>query len=504
MNLSVKPIIYAVGLTLALIVGGCNPDNLNVAPGSPTEDSYFKSELDFEALVRGIYAKQSELYGYRAGNYVHAVRHLPGDDITTTGSNPLETFASLQPAVGTPSNYYATLYRIIYRANTALDKISGVADGVYLTAGLKNRHRGEALFMRGLSYFWLANTFGTSPLRTERLESLEDVAAPSVADGQLLDQAITDFTEAASLLPETWDAANAGRATSNAANGMLGKCLVFRATINKTTADYSAAISAFAKIKNRSLVADFADNFAADRENNVESLFEFQASRPPSTDNTSLPDDFEPGGVGSTSGYWGFYEPNNSLLFGTARFIATKKLLAAFDPADPRREVTLNPANRDIRKYWTRDQKTSNPGASANNARILRLADVLLLQAEAIVQSGGSMADAVALVNQVRTRARNMKTGGTVPANLPTTLTVVEAMDAIRNERFVELAGEESHRWFDLRRWHKGGQINLASGFDFSSDQPTQFGFDVNKNLLFPIPLSETDNNPNVKQNPGY
>jgi len=489
---------------LAVLLAACNPDNLDVTPGNPTEASFFTSELDFEGLVRGIYAKQSELYGNRAGAYVHAVRHLPGDDITTAGVNPLETFASLQPNVATLSNYYVSLYRIIYRANTTLDKINTVADGVYTTPGLKDRHRGEALFLRGLSYFWLANTFGTSPLRTERLASLDAVVVPTVADGQLLDQAIKDFTEAAALLPEAWDARNAGRATSNAANGMLGKCLVFRGTINKTAADFTAALAAFAKIRNRSLVANFADNFAADRENNAESLYEFQASQPPGFDNVSLPDDFDPGGVGSTSGFWGFYEPGNPLLFGAARFIATRKLLAAFDPADPRRDVTLNPANRDIRKYWTRDQKTSNPGASANNARILRYADVLLLQAEATIQSGGAVADAVGLINQVRTRARNMVAGGTVPANLPATLTAAQVLEAIRTERLLELAGEESHRWFDLRRWHRGGQINLGAGFDFSTDQPTQFGFDVTKHLLFPIPLSETDNNPEAKQNPGY
>ncbi|MGA0556102.1 RagB/SusD family nutrient uptake outer membrane protein [Larkinella sp. VNQ87] len=497
-----KPILYTVALILAM--SACNPDNLDVAPGNPTEASFFTTEQDFEALIRGVYAKQVELYNYRVGGYVHSVRHLPGDDITTTGANPLETFASLQPNVGTLTNYYVSLYRIIYRANTALDKINTAAAGVYRTAGLQDRHRGEALFLRGLAYFWLANTFGTSPLRTERLSSLDQVTVPSVADGQLLDQAVKDFTEAANLLPETWDARNAGRATSNAANGMLGKCLVFRGTINKTTADFTAAVAAFAMIRNRSLVANFADNFAADRENNAESLYEFQASQPPGTDNVFLPDDFEPGGVGSTSGFWGIFEPNNSLLFGAPRFIATRKLVDAFDPADPRRDLTLNPATRDIRKYWTRDLKTSNPGASANNARILRYADVLLLQAEALVQSGGSVADAIGLVNQVRTRARNMVPGGTVPVNLPTTLTAAQALDAIRTERFLELAGEESHRWFDLRRWHRGGQINLASGFDFSSDQPTQFGFDVNKNLLFPIPLSETDNNPEAKQNPGY
>jgi hypothetical protein len=120
------------------------------------------------------------------------------------------------------------------------------------------------------------------------------------------------------------------------------------------------------------------------------------------------------------------------------------------------------------------------------------------------MQSGGSAAEAVGLINQVRTRARNMVAGGTAPANYnagetnPATI-----MSWIMNERFLELAGEEGIRWQDLRRWHLGNQINLGN-FDFSSESGITLKFDPNKNLLYPIPLGEIDLNPNVKQNQGY
>lgn len=489
---------------LLLALTACNPDKLEVAPGNPTENIFFTSEADFEGLIRGVYAKLTELYNYNQGNWAHPVRHLPGDDITTVGTNPFETFAPIQPAEGRWTNYYSSSYRLIARANTALQKIATVSNGVYTTPGLKDQHQGEALFLRGLMYFNLANTVGTSPLIVERIQDLAQTSNPGVADGELLNQAIRDFSEAAKLVPETYNARNNGRVNKNAAYGMLGKALVFRATISKSAADYTAAIQAFDQIKNRSLMPDFADNFDAKKENNSESLFEFQASQPPNNDNVfvAFGDDFEPGGIGSVSAFWGFYE-NNSLMFGAPRYLATQKLAAAFDKDDPRLASTLNPANRFFLKYWQKDQKTQQPSASANNPRILRLADVLLLKAEAIVQTGGNLADAIGLVNQIRTRARNTKVGSLVPADLPTTLNAAETLEAIQKERFLELAGEESHRWFDLRRWHKGGQINLAN-WDFSTDQPANFAFDVNKHLLFPVPLSETDNNPNVKQNPGY
>jgi hypothetical protein len=135
---------------------------------------------------------------------------------------------------------------------------------------------------------------------------------------------------------------------------------------------------------------------------------------------------------------------------------------------------------------------------------MLRYADVLLLKAEALVQSGGSLAEAIALVNQIRTRARNSGPAGTIaPADYaPTEIDRNKVMDWVRNERFLELAAEEGNRWLDLRRWHLGGQLNLAT-WDFSSIG-NEVDFDVTKHLYMPIPSRETDLNTNIVQNPGY
>jgi len=129
----------------------------------------------------------------------------------------------------------------------------------------------------------------------------------------------------------------------------------------------------------------------------------------------------------------------------------------------------------------------------------IRYADVLLLKAEAVLQSGGSTAEAIGLINQVRARAR---AGGAGPADLSTAETnKTTIMQWIMDERFRELAGE-GHRWFDLRRWHMAGYITLNNAF-FDSVAPGDMEFKVT-NILFPIPTSETDVNPNVIQNPGY
>lgn len=493
--------IGAVLVALLAVSYGCNEKNIDLEPLSVTEAAYFKEEIDFDRSVLAIYAKLSDFYWFNGNNPIHGFWQLPGDDITTTGTVANEIFGTLQPANGGIQNYYRTTYQLINRANTTLEKIAEEKD-VYKTPNLKTWHKGEALFLRGMMYFNLANFFGTSPLIVQRIQSTEEITQPNAADGALLDQAIKDLTEAATLLPATWNAANRGRTTANAANGFLGKALVFRASIKKQDADYAAALTALNKVTGVSLAKDFGSNFDVKDENNTESLFEYQASQPGGGDNVWLSNDFD-NNIGSTSAYWGFYE-NHWSLFGAAPYVGTKKLLAAFDPKDPRLPLTMNPATRAITKYVTRDQKSQSGAASINNPRILRFADVLLLKAEATLLSGGSTADAIELVNQVRTRARNMVAMGTIPANFATAeADKAKIMNWIMNERFIELAGEEGARWFDIRRWHLNGRINLGSNFDFSSDR-SDLSISIPKHLYYPIPLNEIDLNPNIKQNVGY
>lgn len=279
-----------------------------------------------------------------------------------------------------------------------------------------------------------------------------------------------------------------GRVVDSTSTGMLGKALVFRASATKNGADYGAALAAFNKISGAKLMDDFGDNFAFDTENNEESLFEFQASQAFGFDNVWLSNDFD-NAVGNLSIFWDFYD-NNFALFGMSPFFATAKLANAFDAGDPRLAATLDPADRTVKKYVLRN-KLNQPGAgSVNNYRILRYADVLLLKAEAI-----------SLINQVRTRARKLANSA-APADRSTTEgDKTKIMDWIMNERFIELAGEGQH-WFDLRRWQLQGIISLNDAF-FNSNTTTM-SFQLPKHLNFPIPNSEIDVNPNVPQNPGY
>ena len=489
--------------TIVIIYDGCKKSDLDLSPHGPTESSFFSQESDFTKAVLGVYAKMDDwfwyngLQSYGGGSCGLNMILLPGDDVTSQDANDFEIFGPIEPSNYLINYFYQTAYQMVARANVVLEKVAEVKDGIYVTPNLKDYHKGEALFLRGVAYYYLWNFYGTSPLDTVRVTDPSQFTPPGTTGTQLLDQAISDFSEAAGLLPASWDDANRGRVTKNSAYGMLGKSLVFRSSFTNTTNDYAAAMSAFNSISGVTLVTKFDDNFAFDTENNSESLFEFQATQAFALDNVWLPNDFD-NAVGNLSVYWGFYNgaPNNN--YGQGRFVGTSKLAAAFDTDDPRKALTID-VDGNIVKYVSRDKLDQVATGSVNNPRLLRYADVLLLMAEATLQGGGSTADAIGFINQVRTRARLMG-GGTDPADYSTSETDKSTiMQWIVKERLIELAGE-GQRWFDLRRWNQEGVVTLDNAF-FSSIQNMSFQA---KHIYFPIPNSEMDVNPNVKQNDGY
>lgn len=503
-----KKIKIGIGLSLALIFStfsSCDESNLELSPQNPTEASYFQEEIEFE---RGAYALYSRLVRYythvgNQNNIVWPIWHLPGDDVTTPGGDPFEIFSNIN-AGNTPLDYYFTSsYQLIGRVNAFLEKLDEVEEGVYVTPNLKEYHRGEAHFLRGLAYFHLWNTFGSAaPLVLERVKSTDEFFPESSSGTELLDQAIEDFSVAAPLLPLSWSDQLLGRATSNSANGYLGKALVFRATVTNNSADYAEAITAFNALSGVSLVPDFSDNFAFDTENNAESLFEFQASTNLG-DNPWVGDPDAWDDIGVMNVYWELYNPDAWTLFGRQAFYGTEKLINSFDPNDPRLEQTVDPETGRIQKYISRNRQNSIDLGSVNNPRMLRYADALLLKAEAILFSGGSKAEAIDLINEVRTRARNMG-DGTAPANHSNAETNEDVIfEWIRSERFLELAAE-GQRWWDLRRWKLGGDLPFELTNEFFDSQNPNISFNPETHLNFPIPVSEADNNPNITQNTGY
>ncbi|HAL65141.1 MAG TPA: RagB/SusD family nutrient uptake outer membrane protein, partial [Bacteroidales bacterium] len=127
---------------------------------------------------------------------------------------------------------------------------------------------------------------------------------------------------------------------------------------------------------------------------------------------------------------------------------------------------------------------------SDQNYIIYRLADVILLKAEALNELG-DVSGAANLVNQIRARVNLPET----PANDQASMRL-----AIEKERRLELAFE-GHRWYDLKR--TGRAIEVINNVKGENDIPLGYQLTENR-LLWPIPQAELDKNSKLTQNPGY
>jgi hypothetical protein len=520
----------ALLLAVLWLAGACD-ESLDIEPTQELESVYFETEERVQRGVGAAYALFANLYGPRLdANTLHPFWLLPPDDLTSDGAGiAFETFSGLNGSSGVIENTWQTMYQIVGRTNFMLEKLAdSEIQAVYTTADLNDANRGEMLFIRSWVFYNLWDWFRKAPLPIDRITSPENSELPPTEGLEMLNQAIEDLEEAATLLPESWDQRNLGRVTKDGAYGMLVKCYVLRACHDsKNAADYNKAIEAFNKISSSRQLVNFGENFDYRFENNAESLFEFQASRAPVQDNAWLNNNFG-GNVGQMGAFY-HYSNTHWGNYSSGIIGPTMKLINAFEMGDPRMEETIsdNPSNLNGRLWWIAPGWSRFNGyqltkytkgergdiyepqwnlSSGNNTRLLRLADVKLAVAEAYLATG-NQAKALEQVNDIRERARMSTEDGTeaaVPADLASV-----TMDDIMHERFVELAAE-GHRWTDLRRWHAAGYINLAtwSADDFGYPlAAVDFDFTVPENLVFPIPNSELDRNPLMAasgQNPGY
>ena len=506
------------------------------------ESTYFENENRVERGIGGIYSEVGVLYNANFGNQLlgqeplFSLILLPGDDITVNnGQNTgFESFR-VQIDDGKVLNYWSILFAIVSRANFMLEKLEEPeVQAVCTTPGYANWCKGESYFLRAFADMRLWEGFRKAPNQAKRIGSIEETALPPTHGFELLNQAISDLQQAESLLPDSWEAKYKGRVFKNSARGMLVKCYMLRANYadqyegGNRAQDYQNAIAAFERITSDSSIegVPFGSNFDYRTENNKESLFEYQAGHnPQKEDNPWLNQNFG-GGSGSVGTYYGYFWENQYRVKSV--FGPTHKLINAFENDDPRKAETIT---TDIQwaatwgmfngyqfiKYVNGDRRgdldNKYRATSPNNWRILRMADVKLMVAEAYLQTGNQEA-ALQQVNDVRRRARLSTPDGS-EASAPADYTSID-MDKIMNERFIELAGEDGIRFVDLKRWHAAGFIDLAEwakdpetnfGVNISSQGEGTFDFKVPRNLLWPIPYQEMTRNQQMfaeGNNPGY
>lgn len=482
---TIKNIVIISLMLLAFL--SCNDnDFLDVSPSKETPEQALSSPTAATKMVNAIYNK---LLDWNESSFSwNGVSSITSDD-ADKGSDPGDTGGDKDLLdnlnfSGTTISFnevWEANYQGIARANQALYYLPD-SD---IDEALRARLIGESKFLRALYYFRLAKMFGGVPLikGIPSIKNQDDIntANTRVSKEEIYAFIITDLEDAAASLPTQYGGSDLGRATKGAALTLLAKVYMYQGT----TADWQKVKDLTTQVMGLgySLTPDYSHIWREIGENNEESIFEIQARG--ETPNKGVQGYFVTQGARGAGGWgWGFNTP-------------TQDLANAYEANDTRRDATIifrgetlwdglliantvsNPMyNQKAYVSKTEESFNGDDWESNKNVRILRYAEVLLMNAEAAIKVGG---DAATPLNAIRHRAGL----GDAP--------VVDIM-AVWKERRLELAFEHD-RYFDLVRQGRAGVVLRAHGKNFVDG----------KHELFPIPQAQIDLSKGLlTQNPGY
>ena len=500
---NISTFLLAGGLLLS--TSSCKKDLLEkVNPNEPSTGQFWKSADDAQRSVTAMYSGLQYIGTYSQRWHFATV---PRSDEGFSNS-PYVELAQYTRFIQANTTFEYTyfmwidFYRTIFRCNQIIARVPEIS----MDETLKKRLIAEARFVRGLCYYDMSMTFGNVPLNLVNADASTRVPQGTVESVQ--NQVIIDLLAAKPDLPLNYSAADKGHATRGAAAGLLGRVYMQQ----RRWADASAQFAEVISSNQYSLVPNYVDNFTMANENNSESLFEVQFSDASITagqdfagaaEGNERAQFFAPPGIGYTdveARRWVFDEFTDR---------------TTTNEVDPRREVTLfsavgtptvygrpfgvgnnglnlNPSRYFWRKYQNDRTKATENFFSGINIRLLRYADVLLMQAEALNEQGQTSAAGL-LVKQVRDRV------GLTP--ISTTLSQAQMRTQIRHERVTELSGE-GMRWYDINRYQL---LDNQAGIDELKTRDVDFNnFVLGKSKLLPIPQSDIDIDRSLRQNPGY
>ena len=492
---------YTILLATVLLLGACGEDFLDLKPETDVVlEGFFENA---EEVNLGVISVYDGLQGGENGNdeaggnvrtlYKMVVLRADNGENTAFNGDQFDGFYQ-QNNDGDIDNFWDGAYNVISRANLVLDQIKAMNNLREEEQALIRQYEGELKFLRAYNYFNLVRIFGDVPLITETIPNVEESynLLRTSAD-QVYGQIITDLQEAIQQLPlrSDYNADQLGRATRGAAQSLLAKVYLTRQDFAGASAQLAEVISS----GEYALETEYASNFALNSEENIESVF-------------VVPFNFSGGDDGNDMHRWTPQELTDAFTFGANGWVrpTTDIAEAYFAENDSVRYIVAMDSGAYeleadtvflpfpyIKKYI--QQGATGFGNTDVNVPVIRYADVLLMQAEALnEQSYVADGEAFNLLNQVRERAML----------LPLTSAAVPDQQAFRRaveeERRLELSFE-GHRWFDLIRTGRVLEVMNAHG----SDPATGNQFQITEtDLLFPVPQNEIDKNPDITQNPGY
>lgn len=460
----------------------CNKQLIETPHSFLTPSNFYKTAADAQSALNGAFSPlQAQTY-YQRTVYIIAEpmdAWYPNPTSGDRGDLYMGTYTGTNSEV---TNWWTNIYKLVKNANDVIAYVPAIN----MDVNARNNIVGNALFLRGMAYFDLVRAYGDVPLVLGPNSDSVSLFPKRTPAAQVYKQIVTDlqYAEANCVHLGQIPGAQVGMVSSEAASAMLARVYLQRGSASfADPQDHQNALAECNKVIAYSqanptvltLVSNFASIFNVNTKNGPECIFSIQFGAAPNPvnltnrmfDPTTLP---QYGGYGSLVGLTSYYN--------------------SFDPEDTiRRNVDIGTNSGGfhyISKF--RDPGVKAGASGRNNWIVLRYADILLMQSEALNDINPSDPTKFNGINQVRTRA------GLSDKLLSFTTTPGpdDFVTALVNERNWELGAEGQRRW-DLIRLGRYQSIKAAQGYTID-----------NNHLLLPIPQSELDVNPNLTQNPGY
>lgn len=573
-----KKILYSVLMVLALAgITSCSDFLEEQKPQGTLDNEQVKDPQYVDNLVISAYATwisaEDVNSSFSMWNFdVRSDDAYKGGNGTSDGDvfHQLEISQGILTTNWNINDMWQRLYNCISRVNTAIALLDQVDGNSYK---LKDERMAEMKFLRAYGHFLLKRLYKNIPfVMNENLsaEEYNNLSNTEFTNDEGWQKIIEDLEYAYSILPVKQS--EVGRPSKAAAAAFLTKAYLYKAyhqddaKSNQVTSISQEDLNKVIEYSDPAIYAaggfgledDLHNNFRPEPqyENGKESIWAMQYSQNDGTKYGNLNWSYGlivPNIPGVTDGGCDFYKPSQNLVnaFRTDAdghpFIDTfnnKDYDKSADYADPRLFLTVGIPGlpyefnknfiMDESATWSRSnglygyyvtlKQNIDPESgylikgswwgNAENRIVFRYADVLLERAEAYTQLGES-AKAIALVNEIRLRAKhstsmiaNYPSDYGVKFNISTydgTYSKEEALKIVKMERRLEM-GMESERFFDLVRWGEAESV-LNKYYAEETNDCSIYGaahFTKDKNEYLPIPYSQVAaSNGNYTQNIG-
>ena len=475
---------------------------------------FFESASQVEAAVNASYNQFQVLY--QRDGYV--IPDAFSDEVVSSGDPNFAPFNrfELNPTITNIALFWTACFNGVGACNFVIgneQRMRSNSDTSDFTQADVDDALGQAYFLRALYYYNLVKRFGGVPIKLNLETALED--EPRATAEAVYGQIISDL-QLASQLTFPKGTTEVGRVTREAAYAFLGKVFLHRER-------YSEAQQAFSNVSNHSLLPleNYRDNFSESGEHNDESMFEVGYNGEVGTEQER----WAQTGIGTSEVTF-----HSQDYTGWANARPSSKVIAEFEPDDPRFNLAIlvdgtntygpgdafqfpcpgcvgGPVWYKFSQLYDEQDVSQNSGV---NVRVLRYADVILMQAEVEMNLGNNQG-AIDFLNQIRDRVGMPRYGtATMDARGFPVNTSDQIFNAIVHERFVELCGEQV-RFDDLVRWNLDDQeLSIFPDANFNNPDPSLQvirNYDPNVHRIMPIPQNEIDSNTAIgpgDQNPGY